>query len=126
MLFTKNKRVYVSLNCSELEEDPLLMKDNVHLASVVENCRPSDGGTALFFYAQPNSFQDSTNIISSRHVVIGPFDEELSQLSNEEEESVLDQILGDKKLAEIYSLVCSNQKPQISVMLLVYKDKNLK
>ena len=93
--------------CSELEKDSVLTRDNIHLASSVDNCGLSNDGKALFFYAEPDSFQDSNNLISSRQVVIGPFDVDISQLSNQEEESVLDQILGDEKLTNIFNLVCS-------------------
>ena len=74
--------------CSELEKDSVLTRDNIHLASSVDNCGLSNDGKALFFYAEPDSFQDSNNLISSRQVVIGPFDVDISQLSNQEEESV--------------------------------------
>lgn len=103
---------------------PLLLLDNVHLlynVSNVTNCQvpnSSDGG-ALFFYTEPTSISTShESIISSRQVVLGPLDPQITTLkpistnmprrrdrARVKEEEALANIGRNKRLSRIRELV---------------------
>ena len=121
-----HSRSHIIIAVCLLRGSEVLRKDNVWNTSSASDCKPTQGGGALFFYTQPATSSGSVAnhpaaVISSRQLVIGPLDPRnvtleprppvtttlapSTQSASEAESEVLEIIGNDQRISGILTLV---------------------